>query len=196
MDLLRDLPPPPQVPWEIERDQMLVSGANLLERIGVGDYGIVYRAREYGSDRTISVKIIHFKEVDEEKVMQEARIHFSLRHKHIIRLYKYYVKQRSLILHMEYFNGVDLSFFIYSEQFNGKRYYVREKFLQGIESAFGHIHRHDIVHGDIHDSNVMVNCAGDVKVIDFGKAHHNVSKMSSDVQRVQILYDSINRMRK
>lgn len=160
----------------------LVSNATLEEVIGEGVFGIVYKAREEESGKTIAIKVVSYENENSEScILREAKIHSTLNHENIIKLYKYYLKDKTLIMHMEYFAGVNLWQFVFNSCFNGKRHRVKNKILRATESAIKYIHNLNVTHGDMNGRNLMVNCEGDVKVIDFGFAKWGETKKSEDI---------------
>lgn len=177
---------------QIAQRQELIIGAVLFERIGRGACGTVYKATEDCTGKTIAVKIVKFEtEDDKEKALKEARIHINLNHRNIVKLYKYYIKETFLIMHMEYFDGEDLINFILHGSVKGQQHCIKKTITQDLKSVLGYLHRQDLGHGDIHYSNVMVNGNGELKLIDFGSAGYDTFKIAYDRERAQSLYEDI-----
>lgn len=184
-------------PIQIEKDRKLIEGATLLEWIGSGDFGKVYRAREGSTGKTIAIKLAPIRiDHNPSESIEEATIHLKLKHENIVELLSYYVKNQTLIMHMEYFRGMDLLSFIYFQNFNGKPHIVKKKIREGIKSGIQYIHERNIVHGDVHFGNVIVNRDGHVKLIDFGCSHHDISKIPRDLQMADELYRRIDEIGK
>lgn len=179
------------------RHQELVTEARLIERIGEGAYGTIYRATENCSGDIIAVKVVRFDTDDEkEKSLEEAKIHITLDHKNIVKLFKYYMKENFLIMHQEYFHGEVLLNFLVRGWVWGQRHCIKKKIKEEMNSAIEYLHRQDLAHGDIHGCNVMVGCNGEVKLIDFGSADYNTIKIARDREKVQQLYRAINAAKK
>lgn len=179
----------------IKKHQTIVSDASIEEVIGEGACGTVYRAREIHSGKIIAIKIVDYgNDSRKAAVLQEAQVHSTLNHNNIIKLFKYYVRDMSLIMHVEYFDGVELRKFVADERFNGKRHQVKNKIMEGTKSAIQYMQDSKITHGDIHDRNVMVNCNGEVKIIDFGFAEWGETKKLFDLEKASILYRMIQKM--
>lgn len=144
----------------------------LLEPIGSGGMGDVYRALDIALERPVAVKILKpALAADEDlkgRFRAEARTLAQLQHSNITQLYDLVEEQGTLGMVMEFAEGETL------EQ------HLRERgalavdralriFVQCLD-AFDAAHRQGVVHRDIKPANVML-CAGDrVKVMDFGVA--------------------------
>lgn len=180
---------------EIQVHQKLVIGATLIEWIGSGVCGTVYKARENRTDKIIAVKLIPIQNGDSRKyAIQEAKVHSKLKHPNIVELNAYYIEEKSLVMHMEYFNGVELSDFISNPMSDGKLYCVMDKVIDCMKRAIDYMHNLKIVHGDIQFGNVLVNANGDVKIIDFGCSHYDLSEMQRDLRMANKLYSAIKKI--
>lgn len=181
----------------LHKHRKIVSGATIEAVIGEGEFGIVYRGREIESGKKIAIKIVNFyNENGMEAVLQEAMMHSTLKHKHIVELLTGYISipDTSLIMHMEYFEGVHLSQFIADEQFNGKRHQVKSNILEGMKSAIQYMEDQKVTHGDLHSENVLVNLDGDVKIIDFGFAVKRECKQDGDGDSFSCLKSLVENM--
>lgn len=177
---------------ELLRHQELTTEAWLTDRIGVGSYGTVYKAVENSSGLLIAVKIVRFDTVREkEKSIEEAEIQSTLDHENIVKLFKYYMKENFLIMHLEYFDGVVLLEFLCRGWVLGQRKCIKKKIIEGIKCGIEYLHNQNIAHGDLHNANVMVDCNGEVKLIDFGLADYNIFKIARDCEKAEELYQKI-----
>lgn len=175
-----------------ETDQNLVCDTALETVIGEGTFGVVYRAREHQTWQIIAIKIVNYtRESRKADVELEADIQLICNHKNIVKLIKHYIKDNYLIMHMEYFDGVELSLFLTHASFDGKRRQVTTKMIESIRDAVQYIHSLNITHGDLHPKNVMVNCDGEVKIIDFGFASRGDAQRSDDLEKAEYLYRMI-----
>lgn len=173
------------------KDQKLSEEATLLELIGSGAFGRVYKATDNESGREIAVKIIDFHH-NERKLatLKEAKIHVQLKHEHIIELFMYYVNGTSLLLHMEYFCGQTTREYI--RLLDEVRTEYAQNIIRKVKSALAYMHEMNITHGDLHASNVLVNSHGNVKLIDFGLASKPIigrkERMARDIKRACNLF--------
>ncbi len=148
----------------------------LLELIGTGHLGEVYRAREPRFGRHVAIKKSRYRQRGGEGVaefLQEARAAGALRHPNIVTVHDFArAKDGTLYLVMEYLDGQPLAAVIRQENYlNLQRTgMISLQLCAGLEEA----HRHGIVHQDLKPENVMLcqtRGIGElVKVLDFGLA--------------------------
>jgi eukaryotic-like serine/threonine-protein kinase len=127
----------------------------ILERIGGGGMGDVYKAVDTRLDRVVALKIS--KEAFSEMFHREARAVAALNHPHICQLYD--VGPNYLV--MEYVDGHLLKGPLRADE--AIRYAIQ------IADALDSAHRKGVVHRDLKPGNVMIGKAG-VKILDFGLA--------------------------
>jgi Tol biopolymer transport system component len=128
----------------------------ILERVGSGGMGDVYRARDTRLDRIVAIKIS--KETFSDRVEREARAAAALNHPHICALYD--VGPNYLV--MEFLEGVPLSGPLPLDR--ALTYGVQ--ICQALEAA----HKKGLTHRDLKPANIMVTKSGGVKLLDFGLA--------------------------
>lgn len=148
----------------------------IVEHLGDGGMGSVYKARERGLERFIALKMLHPSLVGDQEHLdrfrREGAVLATLEHPHILQCYRFGVWQGMLpYISMEYIVGSSLSSVIADA---GKVPPGRVLTLgQQICAAMEHAHRHKVVHRDLKPANIMVlqGESGDVvKVLDFGLA--------------------------
>jgi eukaryotic-like serine/threonine-protein kinase len=153
----------------------LLSGARLgvfevLERIGAGGMGEVYRARDTRLDRIVAVKVISASELPGrdriERFKREARASSRLSHPHICALYDIGEHDGEAFLVMEYVAGETLA-----ERLERGPLRIEEVLRYGVQiaDALDIAHRNGVVHRDLKPSNIMLSRDG-VKLLDFGLA--------------------------
>jgi eukaryotic-like serine/threonine-protein kinase len=142
------------------------------EVIGRGGMSTVYRAVDTVLDRTVAVKVLlpALAEGDTSHVarfQREARAAGSLRHAAVVKIYDTGVDGESHYIVMEYVAGRRLD-----EVIRSKRLRTAEaaRISAQVADAVAAAHAAGILHRDIKPANVMVDPAGDVKVLDFGIA--------------------------
>ncbi|HZP18235.1 MAG TPA: serine/threonine-protein kinase, partial [Terriglobales bacterium] len=161
---------------------------HLLERLGEGGMGVVYRARDEHLQRDVAVKVLPPDVVKDEsarrRLRREALTLARLNHPNIGTLHDLDADGDVDFLVMEYVPGVTLA----SKLARGP---LRESELieYGIQlaSALEEAHKHDVVHCDLKPSNLLITPSGQLKVLDFGLAQlHTVD------QQLETATDSIN----
>lgn len=164
-----------QAPTRHDTDQLLTRGYQLLDRLGSGGMGEVWRARSLRLDRLVAIKRVA-SEIpgSNELLVREARAIARLRHPSIVQVYDVvYDDDGAPYLVMELLHGADLG-----EVLDDKGPLDELRAVQlmlGIISGLELAHRNGIVHGDVKPDNVFltVDGAGKEKAIllDFGIAH-------------------------
>lgn len=143
----------------------------LLELIGSGGMGLVYRARQLSLDRLVALKILPVKRGEEqgfaERFTQEARALARLNHPNIVAVYDFGKADDLCFLLMEYVDGLNLR---QLERSGGVSSQEALRIIPAICDALQYAHNHGIVHRDIKPENILLNQAGQVKIADFGLA--------------------------
>src|SRR5277367_962492 len=149
-----------------------VGSYKILEKLGQGGMGVVYKAVDTGLDRMVAMKVLNpdLSKNPElvERFRSEARAQANLNHTNLATLYAFMVHQGTAIMVMEFVEGETFA------QMIRRRGPIPEPeavplFRQAL-LGIGYAHRAGIVHRDIKPSNMMVTTGGIVKVMDFGIA--------------------------
>jgi serine/threonine-protein kinase len=144
----------------------------ILEIVGRGGMGIVYKALDVNLDRTVAVKVINAEMRDDpmfvERFRHEARIQAALNHPNIAMLFDFLVWNNSPVAVMELIEGETLQ---HRLQRSGPipahvAIPIAVQALRGVAAG----HRRGIIHRDLKPANLMVTDEGVVKVTDFGIA--------------------------
>jgi serine/threonine protein kinase len=161
---------------DVSRVMPTLGRYEIIEQIGRGAMGIVYKGRDPKLHRLTAIKTIRFiDEFDEdqaEKVKKqfyrEAELVAKLSHSNIVTIYDVGEDLDLSYLAMEYLDGEGLD--KYTEE--GNLLPVRKciDIISQVCDALEYAHKHDIVHRDIKPENIMLLKDGQVKVTDFGIA--------------------------
>lgn len=145
----------------------------IIEEIGRGGMGQVYRARQISLDRDVAIKILpgNLGELEEfrERFDVEAKAVASLVHENILQMYSKGVTDEGIhYFAMEYVDGEDLgSMLKKGTAFSEKEAVgIAVQICRGLEAAW----RRNIIHRDIKPSNIIITKTGTVKIADFGLA--------------------------
>ena len=141
----------------------------VLEAIGSGGMGDVYRARDTRLDRFVALKIVADTAAARtaDRVLREARAASALNHPNVCTLYEAGEFEGQPYLAMEYIAGQPLSALIPSTGFAPSDVV---RFGVQIADALAHAHEHGVIHRDLKSANVVVTPQGRAKVLDFGIA--------------------------
>ena len=153
----------------------------ILEEIGRGATGVVYRALDPAIGRTVAIKSIRFSEFtnpDEKRQIRERLLHEAkaagiLSHPNIVTIYDVLESEDLAYVFMEFVDGWSLEDLIKQRNLPERDALLR--FLRQIAEALDYAHRKGIVHRDIKPANIMIagrrpeaeQCA---KIADFGVA--------------------------
>jgi TolB-like protein len=143
----------------------------LLDRIGAGGMGEVYRARDTRLGRTVAIKVLadavaHDPE-RRDRLLRDARATAALSHPNIAALYEIGEDRGCLFLAFEFVPGDTLTVVIGGHPMNPRRALdVAGQMADAIADA----HAAGIVHRDIKPANVIVTPKGNAKILDFGLA--------------------------
>jgi TolB-like protein len=143
----------------------------ILDRIGAGGIGEVYRARDTRLGRTVAIKVlapgIAGNQQQRDRFLQEARATAALSHPNISALYEIGEDQGQLFLVFEFVPGETLKTAIAGRPLNPRR--ALDLAVQ-IADALADAHASGIMHGDIKPDNVIITPKGNAKILDFGLA--------------------------
>ena len=164
----------------------------LLEKLGQGGMGIVYRALDTLLQRIVAVKVISA-QIDtdpepRERFFREARAAGQLSHKNIITIHDLGEHEGQPYLAMEFLTGQDLAARMTDPQKMSlrRKLEVASEICEGLEFA----HAHGVVHRDIKPGNIFLTDSGAVKIVDFGLAR----LVTSDLTRSNMMMGTINYM--
>jgi len=147
-----------------------ISHYKILEKIGSGGMGIVYKAQDLRLDRTVALKFLppHLTTSDDEKqrFIHEAKAASSLDHNNICNIYEIdETEDGQLFISMAYYEGETLDHKIKEKPLPiDEATDIAIQIAQGLAKA----HEKDIVHRDIKPANIMLTSEGIVKILDFG----------------------------
>ncbi len=143
----------------------------ILETLGRGGMGVVYKARDTHLDRFVAIKVLPPEKVaDPERKLrfvQEAKAASALNHPNIIHLYDIAEADGVQFIAMEYVAGETIEQMIGRK---GLRLNTALKCAVQIADALAKAHSAGIIHRDLKPANIMVTENGLVKVLDFGLA--------------------------
>jgi len=159
----------------------------ILEEIGRGSFGVVYRAVDATLNRTVALKILapHLVWHPEfvERFQREAQTAANLRHPNIVLIYEVGEEQGRHFIAMEYLPGRPLDRIIAEEgALPLERVVV---IIEQIASALDAAHGQGLIHRDVKSSNIIVSQGGHATLTDFGLVRAaEMSGLSSQGQMI------------
>jgi serine/threonine protein kinase/tetratricopeptide (TPR) repeat protein len=149
----------------------IVKHYTILEKLGEGGMGIVYKAQDTKLDRPVALKFLpqHMTSdaVEKERFVHEARAASALNHPNITTIYEIDEFEGKMFIAMEYCEGRTLRQIVESEHLSIKK--VLDIGIQACE-GLALAHEKGIVHRDIKSDNIMLTPRNQVKIMDFGLA--------------------------
>jgi serine/threonine protein kinase len=158
--------PPPAA--ELAR---LLPQLEILELLGKGGMGAVYKARQPTLDRLVAVKILPPAVASDpafgERFTREARALARLSHPHIVSVYEFGQVRGLYYFVMEYVDGATLRSAIQAARLKAEEALA---IVPQICEALQYAHDEGVVHRDIKPENILIDKRGRVKIADFGLA--------------------------
>ena len=148
-----------------------ISHYKILEKLGEGGMGVVYKAEDTKLNRFVALKFLPSTIMEDpmEKVrfLHEARVISSLNHPNIATIHYLEELEPHKFIVLEYIKGGTLR-----QKIKDKKLSIPEVLDYAIQIADGlsYAHKHSIVHRDIKADNIMLSDAGKPKITDFGLA--------------------------
>jgi eukaryotic-like serine/threonine-protein kinase len=163
-----------------EETHKRIGDYQILDELGSGGMGRVYRVRNVISDRIEAMKVLLPDLAGRQELaarfLREIKVMASLDHPHIAALRTAFTADNQLIMVMEYVEGTTLA-----ARLEQSPIPVPDalNYIDQTLSALSYAHQRDIIHRDIKPGNIMLTPQGIVKVMDFGIAcasdQHNLT---------------------
>lgn len=151
----------------------------LIEPVGAGAFGTVYKARDSQLDRVVAIKVPRSGsfagEEDRERFLREARSVAQLRHPAIVPVHEVGDHEGSAYLVSDFVAGATLS-----DRLTAGRIPVREavRLVAEVGDALDYAHSQGVVHRDVKPSNIMLGKDGCPHLMDFGLAKRDAGEVT------------------
>jgi serine/threonine-protein kinase len=157
--------------------RLVIGPYRLLERIGEGGAGEVFKARHYRLRRVAAIKLVRRERLSDARVLarfqREAEAAAQLAHPNIVTLYDADWAGDVYFLAMEYVDGVDLGRLVRD---SGPLSVARAcEYTRQAALGLHHAHERGLVHRDVKPANLLLGNDGVVKVLDLGIARLHAS---------------------
>ncbi len=143
----------------------------IVEKLGEGGMGVVYKAEDTQLRRTVALKFLPRETLDEEEVkarlIREAQAAAALDHPNICHVYGIHEEDGETFIAMAYIAGPSLADKIKERPLPlEEALSIAAQIGEGLHEA----HEHGVVHRDIKPQNILLTAKGQVKILDFGLA--------------------------
>jgi serine/threonine protein kinase len=156
----------------LERGTTFARRFEIIEEIGQGGMGTVYKAYDNKIREVVALKLLKPEIASDLEVIERFRNEIKLArqvsHRHVCRMYDLGEEWLSIYISMEYVPGEDLKSFIRRSGHltEAKAVGLAKQIAEGLAEA----HRLGVVHRDLKPQNVMIDKEGNAKIMDFGIA--------------------------
>ena len=150
----------------------------LIERLGVGGFGSVWKARDKELDRTVAIKIPRAGDMtaeEQEKFFREARAAAQLKHPSIVSVHEVGRDGDSVYIVSDFVRGVTLGDWLTGQQLTSRE---AAELCAKIADALHHAHEQGVVHRDLKPANIMIDGDGQPHLMDFGLARREVGEVT------------------
>jgi len=157
---------------ELTRGTTLANRYEIIEELGKGGMGRVYRAEDTKLKQEVALKLIKPEIAKDKKTIErfrnELKIARMIAHKNVCRMFDLGEAEGAYFITMEYVRGEDLRNSIrrFGQLPIGKSISIAKKICEGLAEA----HRLGVVHRDLKSSNIMIDEEGNARIMDFGIA--------------------------
>ena len=155
----------------------LVGDYEILELLGSGGFGEVYRVRNVISDRHEAMKIVlsgaSKQSLLAERFLREIKVHARLHHPNITSLHAALKLNDQILMILEYVEGVSVHDMLTPGPMDPAQ---AARIMCQVLSALEYAHQHGVLHRDVKPHNIIVNPKGVAKLTDFGIAKAEASE--------------------
>ncbi|HEY9225152.1 MAG TPA: serine/threonine-protein kinase, partial [Gemmatimonadaceae bacterium] len=152
----------------------------VIEQVGEGAMGVVYRALDPVLNRTVAIKVMSDALARDDdlrnRFLREAQAAGSLQHPNVITIYDFGEVDGHLFIAMEFVAGDDLEDIL--RKTTPLTTVDRIDILVDVLSGLAYAHKRGVIHRDVKPANIRIDEEGRARIMDFGIAHLQSSKLT------------------
>ena len=166
----------------------------ILELVGRGGMGAVYKVRQKNLDRIVALKIFLYRPNDPEvaaRFQREAHVLAKLNHPNIVTVHDFGIREHTHYLIMEFVDGVNI------RQLTAEEQLAPEMALQMVPQlcdALQYAHDRGVIHRDIKPENLLLDTSGKISIADFGLAKIAGNRGNGTLTGTQQVMGTVNYM--
>jgi tetratricopeptide (TPR) repeat protein/tRNA A-37 threonylcarbamoyl transferase component Bud32/ribosomal protein S27E len=154
----------------------------LLEELGRGAFGTVWKARDQVLDRTVAIKLPRqegLDNIESERFLREARAAAQLHHPGIVSIHEIGRENDQVYIVSDFVPGATLG-----EWVDSKPLAFRDiaELVARIADALEHAHLQGVIHRDLKPANILLDAAGQPHLTDFGLAKRDANEITVTVE--------------
>ena len=159
-----------------------IAHLEVVEHLGSGAFGSVWKAKDTKLDRMVAVKIPRQRHLDRgamDQFLREARAAAQLQHPGIVSVFEVGVEDDVAYIVSELVQGVSLADWVSDQRPTHDR---PAELCARIADALDHAHENGVVHRDLKPANIMIDADGQPHVMDFGLAKREVGEITMTME--------------
>ena len=141
----------------------------LIEKIGEGGMGVIYKARQVSLNRVVALKMILGDRTDRDRFRLEAEAIAAMAHPNIVSIYEIGECEGRLFFTMQFVEGHNLKQYIERNRIEAKE---AARITESVARAVHYAHQRGILHRDLKPANILMDVDGQPHITDFGLAKH------------------------
>jgi tRNA A-37 threonylcarbamoyl transferase component Bud32 len=166
----------------------------ILELVGQGGMGAVFKARQRDLDRLVALKVFLYRPNDPEfaeRFKREARALGRLSHPNIVTVHNFGIREAVHFLVMEFVDGLNLRQITTAEKLEPLH---AMQLVPQLCDALQYAHNESVIHRDIKPENILLDSRGNIKIADFGLAKIAGSTADAGLTQTQQVMGTWNYM--
>ena len=166
----------------------------ILDLVGRGGMGAVYKVRQKNLDRIVALKVFLYRSDDPEfaaRFQREARALAKLRHPNIVSVHDIGKREFLHYLIMEFVDGVNLRELTHEERLKPE---VALQMVPQLCDALQYAHDQGVIHRDIKPENLLLDVNGNIRIADFGLAKMTGNVNNGTLTHTQQVMGTLNYM--
>ncbi len=163
-------------------DVKTIGHFELVDQIGAGSFGSVWKARDTELDRTVAIKIPRKGQLDTaetEQFLREARAAAQLRHPHVVSVHEVGRDGDTVFIVSDFVEGLTLADWLTDQQLTSRE---AAGLCAKVADALHHAHEAGVIHRDLKPGNIILDADGEPHVMDFGLARREAGEVTMTIE--------------